>query len=122
ILYGGFWIFKDWRKSGGELPPGLTLYSDGSATLTGVVSKNETGCRSSSTLRCVATVLSGNKKVEVQYDTSDDYFCANEKAAATGFTLATGQKIRASGTYRKDGDKYTINTCASVDYYLTVAP
>ncbi len=121
ILYGGVWIFKDWRRSGEELPPGLTLYSDGTASLIGVVIKNETGCRGGSALGCTLTVQSGNKRVEVQYDTSDDYFCANEKTAAMGLNMDIGQNIRASGVYRKDGDSYSVNTCASADYYIVAA-
>lgn len=121
IIYGGFWIFKNYREMKGNLPPGLTLYDDGTATFTGTVSTNEVGCREERVTHCFLTAVSGGKKVRVYYNTNNDYFCGNEKAASMGLAAETGMKVRANGVYRKVGDDYTINTCAKPEYYITTS-
>lgn len=121
IIYGGFWIFNNWRDSQANLPPGLTLFDDGTATFVGTVSENESGCREDQVTHCFLAALSGGKKVRVYYNTNDDYFCANEKAALSGLSADVGMKIRANGVYRKVGDDYTINTCATTEYYITTS-
>jgi len=121
IIYGGFWIFNNWRESSRNLPAGLTLYDDGTATFVGTISANETGCREERVTHCFLTALSGGKKVRVYYNTSNDYFCANEKAASAGLAADIGMKVRANGVYRKVGDDYAVNTCTKPEYYITTS-
>ncbi len=122
VIAGGFWIFDSYRNSQGKLPAGLTILSGGTATFVGTVSQNVTGCRNDTSTTCFFTASAGQGNVKIQYDNNEDYVCANEKAAASGLAVTPGTHVRVSGAYRKTGDSYSINTCGSPDYFITVSP
>ena len=100
-------------------PKDFAVSADSTATFTGTVLENNTNCfDSNSSDGCFLLVQSGQTKVPVMYNTSDNGFCINEAATNTGRNTRVGSTVKIYGFYKQDNKTNAILTCPNTNYYI----